>query len=69
MNLDWAGATATVPVATKWGRSSQAGCFGDVREALTGLSETVRTESDAPGCRVNVELNAKVNRACDAAFT
>jgi len=69
MNFDWAGATATVSVATKWGRSSPTRCFGDVREALTGLSKTVRTESDTPDCRVNGEVNAKVNSACDDAFT
>jgi len=69
MNFDWAGATATVSVATTWGRSSPTRSFSDVHEPLTELIETVRAEGDTSDGNVNEKVNARVNSARDDGFT
>jgi len=65
----WAGATATVPVATKWGRSSPLWCFVRVQNQ--------RPRETQPQCplqgpfpeEVNGTVNGRVNRIFHALFT
>ena len=65
----WAGATATVSVATKWGRSSPLRCFA--------LVQNQRPRETQPQCsvkllfteKVNGTVNRSVNRVFHAPFT
>jgi hypothetical protein len=65
----WAGATATVFVATKWGRSSPLRCFARVQNQRTREAQPQCSRQFPPTQEVNGTVNRNVNRVFHAPFT
>src|SRR5271155_2968060 len=65
----WAGATATVSVATKWGRSSPVLGFARVQNQWSRRVQRQRSEQLSFTTEVNGTVNDGVNRVFHAPFT
>ncbi|SRR6266478_3491008 len=67
--LCWAGATATVSVATKWGRSSPTRCFAHVLNPSSRRVQPLRRQQLSFTVGVNGAVNPTVNRVFHEPFT
>jgi len=65
----WAGATATVSVATKWGRSSPTQCFARVQNPSSRRVQPLRRQQLPFTMGVNGTVNPTVNRVFHVPFT
>src|SRR6266849_3287295 len=65
----WAGATATVSVATKWGRSSPVLCFARVQNPSSRHVQPLCSQQLPFTKEVNGTVNRTVNRVFHAPFT
>src|SRR6202521_3827242 len=65
----WAGATATVSVATKWGRSSPVLCFARVENPSSRHMQPQRSYQLPFTAEVNGTVNGRVNGVVHALFT
>src|SRR6266849_2320466 len=65
----WAGATATVSVATKWGRSSPVQCFARVQKQLLRHPQLQCSAQLRFVTKVNGRVNHSVNRVVHVSFT
>ncbi len=66
---NWAGATATVSVATKWGRSSPVRCFARVQNQLLRHPQLQYSAQLRFVRKVNGRVNHSVNRVVHVSFT
>jgi hypothetical protein len=65
----WAGATATVSAATKWGRSSPTRCFAHVQNPSSRHVQPLRPQQLPFTVGVNGAVNPTVNCVFHAPFT
>jgi len=68
-NSNWAGATATVSVATKWGRSSPVRCFARVQNQPSRHTQPQCSAELPFTVVVNGGVNRRVNRVFHVPFT